>query len=134
MMSKMRCDTAIPGGVIFDVSVPQKKLIQQFTAAEATKQVEKGMLDGLTLGRMYMENQVTKYLRRSTTLRKETRAKWKRIHVFKPEKIRKVKSPCIMCVQSVHWGCSVHQGGYHEYIGGDTMNTSGGAQYIGGIS
>ena len=51
MMSKMRCNSASPGGVIFDVSVPQKKLIQPFTAAEATKQVEKGMLDGLTLGR-----------------------------------------------------------------------------------
>ena len=33
-----------------------------------------------------MENHVTKYLRRSTTSRKEARAKWKRIHVFKPEK------------------------------------------------
>ena len=55
MMSKMRCNSASPGGVIFDVSVPQKKLIQPFTAAEATQQVEKGMLDGLTLGRTYME-------------------------------------------------------------------------------
>ena len=86
MMSKMRCNSVGPGGVIFDVSVPQKKLIQPFTEAEATKQVEKGMLDGLTLDRTYMENHVTKYLRRSTTSRKETRAKWKRIHVYKPEK------------------------------------------------
>ena len=53
---------------------------------EAAKQVEKGMLDGLTLVRTYMESHVTKYLRHSTTSRKETRAKWKRIHVFKPEK------------------------------------------------
>ena len=82
----MRCNTASPSGVTFDVSVPQKKLIQPFTAAEATKQVEKGMLDGLTLGRTYMESHVTKYLRRSTTLRKKKRAKWKTIHVFKPEK------------------------------------------------
>ena len=86
MMSKMRCYSASPGGVSFDVSVPQKKLIQPFTAAEATKQVEKGMLDGLTLGRTYMESHVTKYLRRSTTSKKVTRAKWKRIHVFNPEK------------------------------------------------
>ena len=33
-------------------------------------------------------------------------------------------------------GCSVHRGvlstlrGYHEYIGGDIMSTSGGVQYI----
>ena len=88
VMSKKRCNSASPGGVSFHVSVPQKKLIQSFTAAEATKQVEKGMLDGLTLGRTYMESHVTKYLRRSATSRKETRAraKWKRIHVFKPEK------------------------------------------------
>ena len=42
-------------------------------------------------------------------------------------------SPCIMCVQYIG-GCSVHRGvfstsgGYHEYvqyIGGDTMSTSG---------
>ena len=82
----MRCNSASPGGVIFYVSVPQKKLIQPFTATEATKQVEKGMLDGLTLGRTYMESHVTKYLRRSTISRKEKRAIWKRIHVFKPEK------------------------------------------------
>ena len=56
MMSKMRCNSASPGGVIFYVSVPQKKLIQPFTAAEATKQVEKGMLDGLTLGRTTFYN------------------------------------------------------------------------------
>ena len=86
MMSKIRCNSESPGGVIFYVSVPQKKLIQPLTAAEATKQVEKGMLDGLTLGRTYMESHVTKYLRRSTTSRKETRAKWKRILVFKPER------------------------------------------------
>ena len=86
IMSKMRCKSASPGGLIFDVSVPQKKLIQPFTAAEATKQVEKGMLGRLTLGRMYMERHVTKYSRRFTTSRKETRAKWKRIHIFKPEK------------------------------------------------
>ena len=89
MMSKMRCNSASPvggGGVIFDVPVPQKKLIQPFTAAEATKQVEKGMLDRLTLGRTFLESHVTKYLRRSTTSRKETRAKWTKIHVFKPEK------------------------------------------------
>ena len=86
MLSNMRCNSASPGGVIFYVSVPQKKLIQPFTTAEATKQVEKGKLDGLTLGRTYKESHVTKYLRRSTTSRKETRAKWKRIHVFKPEK------------------------------------------------
>ena len=67
--------------VIFDVSVPQKKLIQPFTAAEAIKHAEKGILDGLTLGRTYIESHVTKYFRRSTTSRK-----WKRIHVFKPEK------------------------------------------------
>ena len=55
VMSKMRCNSASPGLVIFHVSVPQKKLIQPFTAAEATKQVEKGTLDGLTMGRTYME-------------------------------------------------------------------------------
>ena len=87
VMSKMRCSSASPGGVIFYVSVPQKKLIQPFTAAEATKQVKKGMLDELTLGRAYMESHVMKYLRRTTTSRKETRAKWKRKkHVFKREK------------------------------------------------
>ena len=40
MMSKMRCNSASLGGVIFYISVPKKKLIQPFTAAEATKQVE----------------------------------------------------------------------------------------------
>ena len=84
MMSKMRCSSASPGGVVFDVAVPQKKLIQPFTAAEATKRVEKVMLDGLTFGRTYMESHVTKYFRYFRW--KETRAKWKRIHVFKPEK------------------------------------------------
>ena len=45
-----------------------------------------------------------------------------------------------MCVQYIG-GCSVHRwvfstsGGYHEYIGGDTMSTSRGYhEYIGGIS
>ena len=33
-----------------------------------------------------MESHVTKYLRLSRTSRKDTRAKWKRIHVFKLEK------------------------------------------------
>ena len=66
MMSNMGCNSASPGGIIFYVSVPQKKLIQPFTATEATKHVEKRMLDGLTLGRTYMESHVTKYLRRST--------------------------------------------------------------------
>ena len=89
VMSKMRCSSASPGGVIFHVSVHQKKLIQPFTEAEAAKQVKKGMLDGLTLGRTYMESHVTKYLRRSATSRKETRAKRKRMHVFKPEKDQK---------------------------------------------
>ena len=38
-----------------------------------------------------------------------------------------ITSPCIMCVQYI--------GGYHEYIGGDTMSTSEGYhEYIGGIS
>ena len=42
-----------------------------------------------------------------------------------------------MCVQYIG-GCSVHQGvfstsgGYHEYIRGDIMSTSGDVQYIGG--
>ena len=99
MMSKMRCSSASPGGVIFMrcsyaspgriifyVSVPQKTLIQPFTAAETTKQVKKEMLDGLTLGRTYNGKPCHEVFKTFYSIKKKTRAKWKRIHVFKPEK------------------------------------------------
>ena len=48
------------------------------------------------------------------------------------EEYNVMKLPCIMCIQYIG-GCSVHRGEPMSTLG-DIMSTSGGVQYIGGIS